>query len=223
MVVQRRDRSPEHGLVVGELRMGRHGSPPDTSRSSHRFGITGVERGRQAPRSPGRGMELPDVAEPHVGDGWRTARPLRSDAAGRRNRSPSRKPPRAPRAPGLLRHEALFARPCGSSPSTRRFRPRHPSRSCRTSNCSPSTRFVLPSAPNVRWGPDPSTTGLPPMLTSVHDVPARSAAEVGSGVEFEPEPVECSQAATTRMVRPASMRIEGRVLGMRGSFDVRTA
>ena len=86
----------------------------------------------------------------------------------------------------------------------------------------PVDPLTMPSVSKVRCGPDPSTTGAPPMLTSVHDVPARSAAEVGSGVAFVPEPVE-SQAATTRMARPASTRMPAVMVGMRGSYDVRTA
>ena len=74
VVVQRRDRSPEHRLVVGELGMGCKGTPPGNLEVEPAFrGVTGVERGGQSPRSPGRGMALSDVGEPHVSDGWRTS------------------------------------------------------------------------------------------------------------------------------------------------------
>ena len=70
MVVERRDRSPEHRLVVGELGVGRERTPPGHLEVEPALrGITGVQRGHKAPRSAGWGMALPDVGEPHVSDG----------------------------------------------------------------------------------------------------------------------------------------------------------
>ena len=91
-------------------------------------GVTGVERGRQAPRSAGRGMALPDVGEPHVSDGWKTSSvpPVRCS----RPSASISQPETAASASstcGLLRHQALLAgharrrhRPEGQGSAVRR-------------------------------------------------------------------------------------------------------
>ena len=74
VVVECRDRSPEHRLVVGELGLRRNGAPTRNLEVEPAFrGVTGVQRGRQPPRNAGWGVVLPDVGEPHVSDGWRTS------------------------------------------------------------------------------------------------------------------------------------------------------
>ena len=70
VVVERRDRSPEHRLVVGELGVGREGTPPGHLEVEPALrAVTGVQRGNKAPQSAGWGTALPGVGEPHVSDG----------------------------------------------------------------------------------------------------------------------------------------------------------
>ena len=70
VVVERRDRPPEHRLVVGELGLRRNGAPPGNLEVEPALrGLAGVKCGRQPPRNAGWGMALSDVGEPHVSDG----------------------------------------------------------------------------------------------------------------------------------------------------------
>jgi hypothetical protein len=68
MIVERAEREAMQRRVVDEPRIGGHGATPgDLEVEPAGRGLAHVDRGRQAPRRPGRAMPLADVRDPHQG------------------------------------------------------------------------------------------------------------------------------------------------------------